>query len=250
MDSAIWMLQVSRSQKRHNNLHFGSRGRLKYSTRLIWKMTKEEVWNSQSEIWVAFCQEEKCHLWTGCSISANKKTESQLMSSLRHCIHLLNTEYGSLWDEMIWDRIMVGIRDASHALKLQLDAELMLEKALKAVQETIKSNSPSIWVMGPAPGRDATATVGAIQTNERIQKWIDDLLYANRQKIELSVSDVESHSLMIVDTAQPRMKLVMTGQRGHFKIDSVQITKEDQRSSPRQDEQESDVFLGAVGSNL
>ena len=55
------------------------------------------------------------------------------MSSLWHCIHLLNTEYGSLRDEMIRDRIMVGIQDATHVLKLQLDAELMLEKALKAV---------------------------------------------------------------------------------------------------------------------
>ena len=41
---------------------------------------------------------------------------------------------------MIRNTIMVGIRDATLAFTLQLDAELTLEKILKAVQEaeTIK----------------------------------------------------------------------------------------------------------------
>ncbi len=52
--------------------------------------------------------------------------------------------YGDLHDEMIRDRIVVGIRDAPLAVKLQLDAELTLDKAVRQVRqaETVKSQQP------------------------------------------------------------------------------------------------------------
>ena len=86
-----------------------------------------------------------------CLIGANKKCE-----------------YGSLRDEMIRDRTVVGIRDATLAFKLQLDAELTVEKALKAVweAETIKKQQS---LMRAAPGQekvDTTATVGAVQQRQ------------------------------------------------------------------------------------
>ena len=40
-------------------------------------------------------------------------------------------EYGALHDEMLRDRIVVGIRDAGLSERLQLDPELMLEKVIK-----------------------------------------------------------------------------------------------------------------------
>ena len=40
-------------------------------------------------------------------------------------------EYGAVRDEMLRDRIVVGIRDAGLSERLQLDPELMLEKAKK-----------------------------------------------------------------------------------------------------------------------
>ena len=41
-------------------------------------------------------------------------------------------EYGALHDEMIRDRIVVGIVDSSLSLKLQLDSNLTLKKAIDA----------------------------------------------------------------------------------------------------------------------
>ena len=46
-----------------------------------------------------------------------------------------NCEYGALRDEMIRDRIVVGIRDSSLSERLQLDPELSLGKAKKAVRQ-------------------------------------------------------------------------------------------------------------------
>ena len=40
-----------------------------------------------------------------------------------------NCEYGEMKGEMIHDRIIVGIRDNALSEQLQLDVELMLEKA-------------------------------------------------------------------------------------------------------------------------
>ena len=44
-------------------------------------------------------------------------------------------DYGALRDEMICDRLVVGIRDAALSQQLQLDAELTLEKAKKRIRQ-------------------------------------------------------------------------------------------------------------------
>ena len=43
--------------------------------------------------------------------------------------------YGDLHDEMIRDRIIVGLRDASVAQKIQMDHKLMLEKAVTITRQ-------------------------------------------------------------------------------------------------------------------
>ena len=54
--------------------------------------------------------------------------------------------YGVLKEEMIRDRIVVGIRDATLSLKLQLDSALTLEKAVTQAREaeTVKMQQPLI----------------------------------------------------------------------------------------------------------
>ena len=46
-----------------------------------------------------------------------------------------NCDYGAMRDEMIRDRLVVGIRDGQLSERLQLDAELTLEKAKKMVRQ-------------------------------------------------------------------------------------------------------------------
>ena len=54
-----------------------------------------------------------------------------LYKLVQHC------DYGEMKDEMIRDRLVVGIRDSSLSEKLQLDPALTLEKAKKAIRQSI-----------------------------------------------------------------------------------------------------------------
>jgi hypothetical protein len=60
---------------------------------------------------------------------------TDLYSLAEHC------QYGDLHDELIRDRIVVGLHDATLSQKLQLDATLTLDKAVAAVRqsEAVKS---------------------------------------------------------------------------------------------------------------
>ena len=60
---------------------------------------------------------------------------------------LLETcNYGELTNEMVRDRIVVGIRDDSVAERLQIDHELTLDKAISIAQqgETLKKQQPTV----------------------------------------------------------------------------------------------------------
>ena len=59
---------------------------------------------------------------------------TSLYGLVEHC------NYGALKDEMIRDQLVTGVRDASLSLKLQMDPELTLEKAVSIARqsETIK----------------------------------------------------------------------------------------------------------------
>ena len=51
-----------------------------------------------------------------------------------HCL-VEHCQYGNLRNEMIRDRIVVGLLDENLAMKLQLDSELTLEKATAAARQ-------------------------------------------------------------------------------------------------------------------
>ena len=59
-------------------------------------------------------------------------------------------QYGNLWEEMIRDRIVVGIRDGRLAEKLQLNATLTLEKAVTEARqsEAVKKQQSTVRERG------------------------------------------------------------------------------------------------------
>ena len=71
--------------------------------------------------------------------------------------------YGALHDEMIRDRIVVGIRNATLAEKLQLDADLTLDKAVTQARqaEAIKLQQPLL-----RGGGKPDTPVGAVQRGD------------------------------------------------------------------------------------
>jgi len=64
--------------------------------------------------------------------------EGESVEDFIYSVHALAQycSYGSLHDEMVRDWIVVGIHDATLSQKLQMDANLTLEKATKMAHES------------------------------------------------------------------------------------------------------------------
>ena len=63
-----------------------------------------------------------------------------------------NCDYGQMQDQMIRDRLVVGIRDTALSERLQLDCDLTLEKATKAIrQKEAVHEQQSVLNHGPTP---------------------------------------------------------------------------------------------------
>ena len=71
--------------------------------------------------------------------------------------------YRELRDEMIWDRIVVGIRDRALSEKLQLDPDLTLDRAVNAVRQSkaVKQQQSTVR------SRNEDSTVGVIKRDGR-----------------------------------------------------------------------------------
>ena len=63
----------------------------------------------------------------------DSESAEQFITSL--CCLAEDCAYGDLKDQMIWDRMVVGIRDWALSEKLQMDPELILEKAKIQVRQ-------------------------------------------------------------------------------------------------------------------
>ena len=63
-----------------------------------------------------------------------------LYSLAEHC------QYGRLHNEMVWDRIVVGIKDSKLSEKLQMHNELTLEKTISLARnhESVKQQQSTI----------------------------------------------------------------------------------------------------------
>ena len=70
--------------------------------------------------------------------------------------------YGQLRDEMIRDRIVVGLRDSALSEKLQLESELTLEKA-----NTLAHNRESVRKQQLLLRGDTTANIDAVSKQRR-----------------------------------------------------------------------------------
>ena len=150
VDPAIWTLQkclrargeVTRSTSQHTHLHHGQTtffSRLIYQTRTKRSMQKLKLSLSHN-LWSA----EMLSMNALCSTNARKRKVRRWIHLLPHFTCCLNTVIMASSEKRWSDRIVVGIRDATPSLKLQLMETLTLDKALTKVREAkaIKCQQP------------------------------------------------------------------------------------------------------------
>ena len=82
--------------------------------------------------------------------------------------------YGNLNDEMIRDRLVVGLRDSKLSEKLQLDPESALEKAITQVRqaEIVKQHQPLLRG-GPVNKATPEVPVGAVNKKPSTTKPVN-----------------------------------------------------------------------------
>ena len=79
-----------------------------------------------------------------------------------------NCSYGELKDEMIRDRLVVGIRGSALSQRLQLDAGLTLEKAKKNVRQRGAVGEQQQVLRGPT---DADPSLNELHRQRRDTRW-------------------------------------------------------------------------------
>ena len=131
----------------------------------------------------------------------------------KHC------NYGALTEEMIRDRIVVGLRDSNLSLKLQLDEKLDLQKAITQVREAETIKQQQLTLRGAQKETTVISTRGPPSpTRKSRDPNIDG--HQNNQSTRQYVVNVASHHPTIVNTAQPKTLLAgnVARKRGHYKL--------------------------------
>ena len=88
------------------------------------------------------------------------------------CLYSLieTCEYGTFKEEMLRDRLVVGIRDAAMSQKLQMDAELTLEKAKKSIRQKEAVHEQQRELQGDGSAKDPIVVDEVRHTHWRGQK--------------------------------------------------------------------------------
>ena len=103
------------------------------------------------------------------------ETVDQFIASLYNLAE--NCNYAALKDEMIRDRLVVGIRDTALSEKLQLDAGLTLETAKKAIRQREAVHEHQDVLIGDR-NSNTPITMDAIQHTKKPRKPTREAVHA------------------------------------------------------------------------
>ena len=117
------------------------------------RLTEEQVANYKTvrEKFDAYFSKKKNVIYERVRFNMRKQDEGEQVDAFITALYNLASkcEYGELHDEMIHDRIVVGIANPTLSEKMQLDEGLTLEKAAKLAREceSIKQQQPKLREM-------------------------------------------------------------------------------------------------------
>ena len=185
-----------------------------------------------------------------------KQEEGETVDSFITTLYELaeHCNYGDLREEMIRDRLVVGIRDSKLSETLQLDGELTLEKAIAQARqrETVKQQQPLLRG-GPVNKATPEVPVGAVNRKPTTTKPVNSQKSQSqvKQKVIPSAACSRCGKFPSHDRqhcAARDATCHKCGKRGHFKSvcrSSVTVRGVQASKSPNDDE---DHFLGTVTS--
>ena len=168
--------------------------------------------------------------------------------------------YGEMKDEMIRDRLVVGIRDSNLSERLQLDSDLTLDKAKKAIRqrEAVKEQQKEL--------ASAEPKIGAIQCGSRTQK--KPLGKTSQNRFVKPTQNRRQHSSTIAERKCQRCgkgyhkkelcpakdaKCHRCGKVGHYKTYCYTKTVAEISRETANEEEDVDldsVFLNAIGKSI
>lgn len=124
---------------------------------------------------------------------------TDLYSLVEHC------SYGILQDEMVRDRIVVGLQNAKLSEKLQLDPALTLEKAVNEARqsEAVKKQQAVVRGSGPS-GEDDKQKVDAVLQKRRPMHEKPEPANTNKEGRERNVDGVEKTRVINTHSAQQK----------------------------------------------
>ena len=163
--------------------------------------------------------------------------------------------YGALTEEMIRDRIVVGLRDSNLSLNLQLDEKLDLHKAITQVHEaeTIKQQQPALR----AAQKETTASVSTLHrgSDRRERRPQQQQKQVPRQPVNKSVcgrcGKSPSHDRQHCPAKDAACR--ECGKRGHYKVmcrskKKVGEVYHETASNDYECDEYEDVFFGSVNA--
>ncbi|KAL3877565.1 hypothetical protein ACJMK2_035262 [Sinanodonta woodiana] len=102
-------------------------------------LTEEDQnkWKPMTDRFTRYFIPKRNVIFERAKFNQRKQEEGELVYSFVTAIYVLaeNCNFGSLHDEMIRDRLVVGLRDLKLSEKLLLDANLTLESAVSQAQQ-------------------------------------------------------------------------------------------------------------------
>ena len=155
--------------------------------------------------------------------------------------------YADLHDEMIHDRIVVGLWDARLS-ENQLDGALTLDKAVSTVRqaEAVKEQQAALRTDG------TNTPIGSVNKTKQTKQWPTRQPNSPGGKHCFRCGTIPYHSRQVCPARNATCQ--KCSRKGHFQTvcrgdTRVRGVHQDQEETPPSTDESTDTFLGAVGEN-
>ena len=103
-----------------------------------WEDQEQKTYENVKQKFQNYFSKKKNVIYERAKFNERKQKEGETVDAFITALHKLATkcDYGALNDDLIRDRIVVGIRDQGLSEKMQLDEKLTLSKATKMARES------------------------------------------------------------------------------------------------------------------